>query len=191
MNLTSMSKILKCASNDDIITIKAQDSADTVTFMFESPNQDKVSDYEMKLMNLDAEHLGIPETDYAAVIKMPSAEFMRVIRDLSQFGESLVISCTKEGVKFSAAGDIGVGNIKIAQTANVDKEEEAVTIEMQEPVTLAFACRYLNMFTKASCLSGQVSLSMSPEVPLVVEYNIGEIGYVRYYLAPKIEDEDS
>merc|ERR1711931_553716 len=113
----------------------------------------------------------------------PSGEFQRVIRDLSQFGESLVISCTKEGVKFSAAGDIGVGNIKLAQTANVDKEEE--------PVTLTFACRYLNMFTKATCLAPQVSLSMSPDVPLVVEYKIGDIGHIRYYLAPKIEDEDS
>ncbi len=46
-------------------------------------------------MNLDAEHLGIPETDYAAVVKMPSSEFQRVIRDLSQFGDSLVISVTK------------------------------------------------------------------------------------------------
>ena len=43
----------RCAANDDIITVKAQDQADTVTFMFESPNQEKVSDYEMKLMNLD------------------------------------------------------------------------------------------------------------------------------------------
>merc|ERR1711972_891163 len=46
MNLTSMSKILRCASNDDIITIKAQDQADNVTFMFEAPNQEKVSDYD-------------------------------------------------------------------------------------------------------------------------------------------------
>ena len=65
---------------------------------------------------------------------------------MSQFGESVVISCTKEGVKFSAAGDIGVGNIKLAQTANVDKEEEAVSIEMQEPVTLTFATRYVRYF---------------------------------------------
>ena len=45
MNLGSMSKILKCADANDIITVKAQDQADTVTFMFESPNQEKVSDY--------------------------------------------------------------------------------------------------------------------------------------------------
>ena len=69
----------RCASNDDIITVKAQDQADTVTFVFEAPNQEKVSDYEMKLMNLDQEHLGIPETDYACVIKMPSGEFARVV----------------------------------------------------------------------------------------------------------------
>ena len=50
-----------------------------MTFVFEAPNQEKVSDYEMKLMNLDQEHLDIPETDYACVIKMPSGEFARVV----------------------------------------------------------------------------------------------------------------
>ena len=42
------------------------------------------------------------------------------------------------------------------------------------------------MFTKASCLANQVSLSMSPEVPLVVEYNIGEIGHVRYRVNSRV-----
>lgn len=36
---------------------------------------------------------------------------------------------------------------------------------------------------------------MSPDVPLVVEFKVSsqenEYGYIRYYLAPKIEDEDS
>ena len=46
------------------------------------------------------------------------------------------------------------------------------------------------MFTKVSCLSAQVSLYMSPDVPLVVKYNIGDsLSYCRYYLAPKIEKQ--
>ena len=190
MDLERMAKILRCSSKDDIITIKAEDQADKVNFVFESPNQEKVSEYEMKLMNIEEEHLGIPDTDYAAIIKMPSLEFQRVVRDLSQFGESVIISCTMEGVQFSVKGDLGNGNIKLAQTANVDKEEEAVIIEMQQPVTLTFACRYLNMFTKATCLSSQVVLSMSPDIPLMIEYNIPNMGHIRYYLAPKIEDDD-
>jgi hypothetical protein len=33
-----MTKILKCASNDDIVTLKAEDDADVVSFVFESPS---------------------------------------------------------------------------------------------------------------------------------------------------------
>jgi len=190
MNLGSLSKILKCAANNDIMTIKAQDNADIVTFVFESTNGERVSDFDMKLMNLDQEHLGIPETDYACIIKMPSADWARIVRDLSQFGESIVIACTKQGVKFSSTGDIGTGNVKLAQTANVDSDD-SVEIDLQEPVTLTFASRYLQAFAKAAGLSTKVQLSMSQEVPLVVEFKVNEIGHIRYYLAPKIEDEDN
>lgn len=40
---------------------------------------------------------------------MPSTEFSRICRDLAQFGESIVIACTKDGIKFSTSGDIGSG----------------------------------------------------------------------------------
>jgi len=190
MNLGSMAKILKCSENNDVVTIKAQDDPDTVTFVFEAPNHDKVSDFEMKLMNLDTEHLGIPDTDYSVKVKMPSSEFQRICRDLSQIGDSVLITCTKDGIRFSASGDLGTGNIKLSQTADVDKEEQAVIIEMQEAVNLTFALRYLNSFTKATPLSTQVSLSLSADVPLVVEYKIEDMGHLRFYLAPKIDDSE-
>ncbi|NWI65103.1 PCNA protein, partial [Todus mexicanus] len=160
-----------------------------VNLCFVPSDQEKVSDYEMKLMDLDVEQLGIPEQEYSCVVKMPSAEFARICRDLSHIGDAVVISCAKDGVKFSANGELGNGNIKLSQTSNVDKEEEAVTIEMNEPVQLTFALRYLNFFTKATPLSPTVTLSMSADVPLVVEYKIADMGHLKYYLAPKIEDQ--
>lgn len=57
-------------------------------------------------------------------------------------------------------------------------------------MNLTFALRYLNYFTKATPLSPQVTLHLSGDVPLLVEYVISGKGYVRYYLAPKINDED-
>lgn len=83
----------------------------------------------------------LQETDYACVIKMPSGEFARIVRDLGQFGDSIVIACTKQGVKFSATGEIGTGNIKLAQSANVDDEKEKIEIDLNEPVTLTFAAK--------------------------------------------------
>lgn len=63
-------------------------------------------------------------------------------------------------------------------------------IEMNEPVSLSFALRYMNSFTKATPLSETVTISLSSELPVVVEYKVAEMGYIRYYLAPKIEEEE-
>lgn len=190
MNLSNMAKMLKCAGNDDIITMKAEDSGDTVTFMFESPSQERISDFELKLMDIDSEQLGIPDTDYSATIKMPSGEFQRICRDLSSIGDTVVVSVTKDGVKFSTTGDIGSANITVRQNTAVDKQEDQTVIDLQEPVTLTFALRYLNSFAKATPLSPFVILSMSKELPIVVEYRIADMGHVKFYLAPKIEDEE-
>ena len=38
-------------------------------------------------------------------------------------------------------------------------------------------------------LAPMVQLQMSKELPVVVQYLIADMGYVRYYLAPKIEEE--
>ena len=190
INLASMGKVLKCCNNDDIVTLKADDNADSMTFMFENQSQDRISDFELKLMDIDSEHLGIPETDYKAAVKMPAAEFQRICRDLAVLGDTVTISVTKEGVKFSVTGELGSGNMTIRANTSVDtKEEEQVEVTYDEPVSLNFALRYLNFFTKATPLSGTVLLSLSKDVPLVVEYRLEELGHIRYYLAPKIEDE--
>ncbi|KAL5103284.1 hypothetical protein TcWFU_008281 [Taenia crassiceps] len=54
----SAAKILRCAGSTDSITLKAGDKADTITFLFESKSQEKVSEFELKLMDLDVDHLG-------------------------------------------------------------------------------------------------------------------------------------
>ena len=116
-------------------------------------------------MDIDSEHLGIPDTEYAATVKMPASEFQRICRDLSSIGDTVTISVSKDGVKFSTTGDIGQANITCRQNTTVDKGEQTV-IELQEPVTLTFALRYLNSFTKATPLSSMVQLQMSKELPV-------------------------
>jgi len=62
------------------------------------------------------------------------------------------------------------------------QEDEATRIELQQSVSLTFSLKYLANFTKATPLSTRVTLSMSNDVPLLVEYKLDNLGYVRYYL---------
>ena len=74
-----------------------------------------MSEFALKLNDIDSEQVGIPETEYSAVVKMPSGEFARVIRDLSNFGESATITVTKDGLKFSVKGDNSNGMYVVAR----------------------------------------------------------------------------
>lgn len=56
--------------------------------------------------------------------------------------------------------------------------EEATVIEMQEPVSLTFPLRYMNSLTKPTPLANQVTISMSSELPVVVEYEVAEMDYI-------------
>ena len=77
-------------------------------------------------MDIDADHLGIPETEYSCVVKMPASEFQKVCRDLNVLGETCVISVNKEGVKFSVSGDLGKGNITRKHSTTADNVRDLV-----------------------------------------------------------------
>ncbi|CAK4030800.1 Proliferating cell nuclear antigen [Lecanosticta acicola] len=190
INLTSLTKVLKAAQNEDILTMKAEDAPDVVNFTFESSESDRISEYDIKLMDIDQEHLGIPDTEYAATITLPSTEFQRITRDLSALSESVSIECTKDGVSFKCTGDIGNGSVTLRSHTNVDKPDQNIEINLSEPVALTFSLKYLMNFCKASGLSSSVKLCLSNEVPLLVEYGLSNNSFLRFYLAPKIGDEE-
>jgi proliferating cell nuclear antigen len=140
-------------------------------------------------MDIDSEHLGIPDNEYDATVKLPSGEFQRIVKDLSSLGDTVEISVTKDAVKFSTTGDIGSANIMCRQNKTADADE-STEIDINEPVALTFALRYLNSFAKATPLASHTVLKLSKELPVVVEYKMADTGRLAFYLAPKIEDEE-
>lgn len=122
------------------------------------------------------------------------------------------IACTKEGITFSTVGATeGSAKITLKPTTCTDeKKGETVSlrnivsvdekcfhccvlqvkIDMNEPVSQTYACRYLGSFVKATPLSDTITISMKADAPLVAEYSIGTMGHLRFYLAPKVEDNE-
>ncbi len=139
-------------------------------------------------MNLDSENLGIPETDFTSIVTMPSNEFSRICREFGGLSETIRIETNKEQIRFSITGDIGSGNAVLSQKDS--GSDDAVELNVEEPVSLSFAARYLNLFSKASGLSNTVTLNLSNDTPLMVSFSLtNSNGELKYYLAPKITEE--
>jgi len=189
MNVDSLGKIFKMCGPTDSLKLRWQNDADTVNFQCESGQDDRISDFELKLMQIESEHMEIPEQQYKVVVKMPSAEFLKVCRDLKEFGETMQIQASKDGIRFSVAGDVGTGNV-VLKPRESEKPEERVSLTVQEAVTATFALRYLVTFAKAAPLCSTVELGLGPDSPLMVKYELenADNGYMQFYLAPKIDE---
>ncbi|KAJ3344875.1 hypothetical protein HDU91_007523 [Kappamyces sp. JEL0680] len=183
---------MKACGPDDNLSLQAADKADTLTLMFESKNN-RVSEYELKLMDVDAEHLAIPESDYDCTFQMSSTEFKNIVTNMSALSETVTVSVTKEGIQFACEGDIGSGSITVKPNADsIDEEDEEnqTVIHLNSPVSVLLSVKFLVDFSKATPLSKTVTLGITNDLPVLVEYKVSDVGHIRYYLAPKMSEED-
>ncbi|KAF8752855.1 Proliferating cell nuclear antigen [Rhizoctonia solani] len=98
VNLGSLTKVLKCAKDDDRVTLKAMT---TLTYSSTFVDSDRIAEYEMKLMEIDIDTLGIPETDYDATVRP-----RRVGQDRGYQGRN----------RFSADGEAANGSVLLKAT---------------------------------------------------------------------------
>merc|ERR1711862_217137 len=132
----------------DSLKLKYENDAASLNFQCETSEEDRITDFDLKLMQIESEHMEIPEQQYKVAAKLPSSELLRICRDLKEFGETMVVAASKEGIRFSVQGDIGTGNV-LLKPRESDKPEDRVHLTVHEPVNAAFALRYLVTFSKA------------------------------------------
>ncbi|KAH3662501.1 hypothetical protein OGAPHI_005753 [Ogataea philodendri] len=189
LDLESLSKILKQGNNEEYLTLMAEDSPDNLMAVFEDKKKDRISEFSLKLMDIDSDVLTIDDMETDCTITLPAYEFAKIAKDMKTLSESLKIVVTKDSVKFNAEGQIGTGSVILKPHTDMDKPEESVKIELNSPVALTFGAKYLNDIVKATSLSSTVTIKLTDKSPALFEYKLPS-GYLRYYLAPKFDDEE-
>lgn len=180
LNLVHASKIMKCATGDDSVSLHVGQDEDFVDFRVAGKGDSaRASSFQLRLMDVQQERLNIPPVDYSCVVVMRSSEFQKTVRDLLVMGDTCRVCATPERVTFSASGDIGKASMDVDVVENLSKGT----------VSMEFALRYMSLFTRASSLSDKVSIMMSNDCPMCIEYDMGDVGSLKYFLAPKIDDE--
>ncbi|KAI5155108.1 hypothetical protein ENBRE01_3489, partial [Enteropsectra breve] len=64
-----------------------------------------------------------------------------------------------------------------------------VKIDSSMPVELEIAMKYINLINKVSSVSQEINIQMGDNVPVYFNIPIYDVlGYIRFYVAPKIEN---
>lgn len=182
--ITTMSKIFKCSTSEDNLCIKIEDGnsgADKMTLEFS--NSCRTSEFQMRLMDIDAEYIEVPDLACDCSLRMPTTEFQKIVRDLSIVGDSCELRVDDSGVVFTASGDMGDASFAVV------KREEDEDVCFKGEGRGRFSTKYLQLFAKATPLCKSLFMNLPDGAPLCLEYCMGSLGTLRYYLAPKIEED--
>ena len=187
ININTLNKMLKCVNNDDSLRIVLANT-DVVKFMFANREKDRKFNFNLNLMDIHAERFDIPEFDATGSVFMSSNEYTRICKDMLAIGDTVKISTSSlpaKQISFDIVGESGSGNMILEECT---REEEQVKIEVTKDFSHDFALKYMNHFAKGGLLSNKIRLILIENSPIVVEFQISQNSWLKFYLAPKIED---
>jgi proliferating cell nuclear antigen len=140
--------------------------------------------FKLKLLDINQEEFSIPPVELECVITIPSNIFQRLCRDMLSISETLTIE-SGDTLKISCEGDFAsqetyIGEATHGLTFNKKSDKELVKGK--------FSLKHLNLFTKSTNnLSNTIEILMKNNYPLILKYNVANLGEIRYCLAPKTE----
>lgn len=184
LSIKTVAKILKTTSYppDATVTVTMPDAeSDTYSLGIACASfPEKTTEYTLKLMSIENDALEIPDRRYASCIKLASSELYCICKDLGVIGDtvSITLDADENTAMFKTSGDVGEASILLSDMC-----------VGYQAVSHTFSLRYILSFLR-SLLSPEVSLSLAPNFPMKVCYDLGELGMLSFYLAPKVADEE-
>jgi proliferating cell nuclear antigen len=187
---TLATKILRSAGSNDELSIRTRSDHEDIEIQINSPNQDKSTRFRLKRVDIEPESVAIPDHTYRAKLQLNSQIMNQLVKSLSEVSDSVSVRCTEGSISFSVAD----ASVEATTTFNAgvgpESSEDEVEVDVSESCRVSYALRYLKAMSAAAGLASRVSLSFSPHFPLLVEYALNEGGFVRFYLAPKVDDDE-
>ena len=185
INMIYLFKLLKTVGNSDVLTLFVKKSLQNeLGIRIENKEKNTVMESYLKMLDISEEKLEIPNIQYDSVISMPSVDFQKYCRDLSVISNQVSISSTESKFILESNGDFASQKIIIGEAQN-----GLIFSKKNQNVSEIFDLKYLNSFTKSTNLCSTVELFLKNEYPLIIEYNVANLGKLQYCLAPKIREE--
>jgi proliferating cell nuclear antigen len=141
--------------------------------------------FEIPLVDLEIEQMEIPQIEYQAEFSLSSTNFSNIVNQLKMFGDNMEIHCSEENiVLYSHCAESGKMSVEI----NIDDLTE-FSINEGESLKLSFSLSYLHHICAFNKLTKEIDIKICDSYPLCASYMFGDEAKMKFYLAPKMEDE--
>ena len=188
VNMFHLFKLINSIDNDDTLTIYIEnvDYFDGIVshlaLKFENGEIKQCKKQKLKLIEPEQDELEVPDVKFSSIINLPSADFQKIIRDLSCISDKLEIKSVGNELIFKCQGQFATAEIHRAESDGsmgfIVKQDSSKIIQGE------FSLKNLGYFIKCTNLCSQIEMYLENDLPLVVKYDVASLGAIRLCLVP-------
>jgi proliferating cell nuclear antigen len=181
VNMDKLYKVIKMINTADSIGIMVYEKTpDILQIVNHRQDGRKSSHTQMQMLDLDYSEFHLQDIDYSCVVSMKSLEFQQIIRNLHSIADDVEITKVGDTLTFATSGK--------CQFQHSITMREVDFVENQDPDEVfvgVFSLHHLNMFIKCTNLSEHVELSLKNDYLMMIRYDCGSLGYIRFAASPR------
>jgi len=188
VNMFHLFKLINSIDNDDTLTIYIENNdyydgiVSHLALRFENGNIKQCKTQKLKLIEPEQDELQVPDVKFSSIINLPSADFQKIIRDLSAISDKLEIKSVGNELIFKCQGQFASAEI---HRAEVDESMKFILKQDSSKVIQGeFSLKNLSYFIKCTNLCPQIEVYLENDLPLVVKYDVASLGSIKLGLVP-------
>ena len=178
INISNTFKLLKTITNNDVLKIEIN-SKEYMDIEIISESKKTSTRFQLKLLDINESRIEVPDVVMTSNTILPSADFQRLCRDMSNIGSEIEITRNGKEITLRCEGDFA-------------NQETCIECPDDSPeIKGVYSLKYLNIFTKATSMCASVQIMQEEGNRfLILKYNVANLGEVKFYLATKVTDDN-
>ena len=189
VNMFHLFKLINTIDNDDTLTIYIEEKeysegvVDNLGLKFENGDIKQCKIQKLKLIEPEQEELQVPDVPFSSIITLPSTDFQKIIRDLSNISERLEIKSVGNELIFKCEGPFATAEIRRSESDGnmefLQKQSASHVIQGE------FSLKNLGYFIKCTNLCNSIEVYLKNDYPLIIQYTVASLGSIKLCLAPQ------
>ena len=189
ISMLNFFKLIKTMTNNDTLTLYIEKSDENkLGIRIENGEKNSITTYKLNLMDLNEENISIPPAAFESIITLPSSDFQKICRDMSNLSETIEIKSVGTQLIFGCDGNFASQETIIGQTSTglsfVKNNDNNDIIQGY------YNLKHLVLFTKCTNLCNQIEIYMKNNFPIVIKFSVGSLGSLKLALAPQCQQNE-
>lgn len=193
INVLEFHKFIKTIGPKDRLTLSIQDDPQCLTMVLENSLQGKTKKYDLPLLELDDPMMKKMEIVCDHKINIPSKTFQEIIKEMSSLNTDRIqimsydrkLVFTNDGdAKSTTRYEVTLQESDADPQKQIDENVKCITYDETNDSIIKgqYSIHYLNFFIKATSMTPFMSIYMRNDNPIILEWNVGDLGVFRTIL---------